>query len=401
MRVALLLLFPIWLRGQDASDVQNRWLDLHGQVTAVTQTHGGLEAPYDGKNSLRSIRETDTSLTATLFTMIRYRNTEFGFSGEVAGGTGFSGVAGVAGFPNGEIPRVAKPTPTPYIARLCLKQTVSRFTWIFGKISAADIFDNNSFSHDPRTQFLNWSIMYNGAWDYPADVRGYTVGVVQEIRVGRSVLRMGSFLEPVTANGPKLNGHFAASRGDTFEWQYKWASGGTVRLLGFANQANMGTYRTATQDITATRRPGTLKYGLGINVEQKVASGIGVFSRLGWNDGKTESWAYTEIDRTASGGVSVAGSRWHRGSDVFGAAVAVNAISGDHRAYLARGGYGFIIGDGALPHPGREAIFEAYYAWHAQKMLTISPDYQFVANPAYNRDRGPVSVLTLRLHFEL
>ena len=145
---------------------------------------------------------------------------------------------------------------------------------------------------------------------------------------------------------------------------------------------------------------GNSQYGFGVNVEQRIATDIGVFSRLGWNDGKTESWAYTEIDRTASGGISIKGTRWHRVKDVFGAAVAVNGISGDHRAYLARGGCGFIIGDGQLPHPGLETIFETYYAWRVQKMVTVSPDYQFIANPAYNRDRGPVNVFSIRVHVE-
>jgi high affinity Mn2+ porin len=320
-------MFSLLLHAQDPQPAQNRCFDVHGQATTITQTHGSFDSAYTGQNSLRPIRETDTSLTTTLFTRFKYHGTEPGFDGEVAGGTGFSGVAGIAGFPNGEIPRVAKPTPTPYVARL----------YLFGKVSAADFFDNNAYSHDPRTQFMNWPIMYNGAWDYPADVRGYTVGAVQELALGRSILRIGSFLEPVTANGPKLNGHFAANRGDTFEWQCKYVEGGVVRLMGFVNQANMGTYRDAEKNITATRKPGTVKYGFGVNMEQKVTPDIGIFARFGWNDGKTESWAYTEIDRTASGGTSVQGNRWHRATDVFGAAVAVNAISGDHRAYLARG----------------------------------------------------------------
>jgi high affinity Mn2+ porin len=397
IRFAGFFFFAICLFAQDGQD---KWYDLHGQATTITQTHGSFDSPYKGTNSLRPVRETDTSLTITLFTTFKYRNTELGFNGEVAGGTGFSGVAGIAGFPNGEIPRVAKPTPSPYVARFYLKQKVSRFTWTFGKVSAADFFDNNAYSHDPRTQFQNWSIMYNGAWDYPADVRGYTVGAVQELQLGRAVVRVGSFLEPVTANGPKLNGHFSENRGDTFELQYNYMGGGTVRVLSFVNHANMGTYREADQDITLTRTPGTRKYGFGLNVEQKLTAEIGVFSRLGWNDGKTESWAYTEIDRTVSGGISIKGNRWHRAADVFGAGFAINAISGDHRSYLARGGYGFIIGDSRLNHPGRETIFETYYAWRVQKLATISPDYQFLANPAYNRDRGPVNVFSVRLHIE-
>jgi high affinity Mn2+ porin len=379
---------------------QEKPFDFQFQATTITQTHGGFDAPYSGSNSLVPARETDTSMTATLFLALRWHGTEIGFDPELAGGAGFSGVSGIAGFPNGEIPRVGKPRPTPYVARLYLKQNVSRFTWTFGKVSAADFFDNNTYSHDPRTQFMNWSIMYNGAWDYPADSRGYTVGAVQEVALGRSVLRMGSFLEPVWANGPKLDGHFTTNRSDTMEWQYKYTESGTVRLMGFVNQANMGTYRNADQDIAATRKPGTIKYGFGVNVEQRIAADIGVFSRLGWNDGRTESWAYTEIDRTASGGISIKGTRWHRARDVFGAAVAVNGISGDHRAYLARGGCGFIIGDGQLLNPGLETIFEAYYAWRVQKMVTVSPDYQFIANPAYNRDRGPVNVFSIRVHVE-
>lgn len=397
-RCLMLALFPLTSFGQD-TDPQKAF-DLHFQATTITQTHGPFHAAYSGVNSLRPIRETDSSLTTTLFLTLRWHNTELGINPEVAGGTGFSGVAGVAAFPNGEIPRVAKPTPTPYLARVYLKQKLSRFTWTAGKFSPADFFDTNAYSHDPRTQFQNWSVMYNAAWDYPADVRGYTVGAVQEVQLGHSVLRAGSFLEPVVANGPKLNGHFAANRGDTVEWQYGYMEGGTLRLLGFVNQANMGTYREAGQDIIAARRSGTIKYGFGLNIEQRITPEVGMFSRLGWNDGKTESWAFTEIDRTATAGLSIKGAHWRRANDVFGAGLAVNGISGDHRAYLARGGAGFIIGDGRLEHPGRETVFETYYAWQVRKFLTISPDYQFIANPAFNRDRGPVHVAAIRVHVE-
>lgn len=398
MRLITVLLFTPCLLAQTGN---GSWYDIHGQATTIADTHGPFDSPYEGLNSLCPVRETDTSLTMTLFATFKYRNTEFGFNGEVAGGTGFSSVSGLAGFPNGEIPRVTKPTPTPYIARLYIVQKVSRFTWTAGKVAATDFFDNNTYSHDPRTQFENWSIMYNGAWDYPSDVRGYSVGAVQEVQLGRSVIRAGSFLEPVIANGAKLDTHFTANHGDAFEWQYTYMDGGTFRVLSFVNHANMGKYRDASQDVVATRRSGRIKYGFGLNAEQKITATIGVFARLGWDDGKTESWAFTEIDRTASGGVSVNGAGWHRRNDVFGAAMAVNGISGDHRAYLARGGYGFIIGDGQLPHPGLETIFETYYAWRVQRFVTLSPDYQFIANPAYDRDRGPVHVLSLRVHFEL
>src|SRR5262249_33105607 len=150
------------------------------------------------------------------------------------------------------------------------------------------------------------------------DVRGYTVGAVQELEIEHSVLRIGSFLVPVVANGPKLDGHFAANRGDTFEWQYNYTTGGTARILAFVNHANMGKYRDADQDIVATRKSGRIKYGFGLNLAQRLVSTIGVFVRLGWNDGKTESWAFTEIDRTASGGLSIQGNRWGRPNDVLG-----------------------------------------------------------------------------------
>lgn len=399
MRFLIFAAFAATLAAQpDASPAP--W-DIRGQATTIMDTHGAFPSPYTGLLSLRPIRETDTSLTSTIFVTYRRRNTEIGFNGELAGGTGFSGVAGIAGFPNGEIPRVAQPTPTPYIARLYVKQKLSRFTWTVGKVAANDFFDNNTYSHDPRTQFENWSIMDNAAWDYPADVRGYTIGAVQEVALGPSIFRIGSFLEPTAANGPNLDRHFAASRGDTFEWQLNYSEGGAIRALAFVNHANMGVYRESATDITTTRRPDRIKYGFGLNAEHTLTANAGVFARLGWNDGKTESWAFTEVDRTASGGVSLKGACWRRPHDVFGAAAAVNGISGDHRAYLARGGAGFIIGDGRLVHAGPETIFETYYAWRVVKFFTLSPDFQYIVNPAYNRDRGPVRVFSLRAHLDL
>ncbi len=392
-----LLLICIALPGA----AQNPDTEVHTQATTVTQAHPPFHSPYSGLNSLRPIWETDTSITGTIFLTFRYHDTELQFDPEIAGGKGFSNVTGIAGFTNGEIPRVSGATPKPYLARIYLKQKYRWFTWILGKFAANDFFDKNAYSHDPRTQFMNWSIMDNGAWDYPADVRGYTVGAVQELEIGSAVFRVGSFLEPQAANGPHLDRHFAANRGDTFELQYAYSKGGTVRALSFVNHANMGTYRDAGQNIIASRRPDNIKYGFGLNIEQRISANAGAFLRLGWNDGKTESWAFTEIDRTAAGGVSVHGNRWRRPDDVAGVAIAVNGISGDHAAYLARGGYGFIIGDGRLPHPGPETILETYYSWSVRKPFHISPDYQFVQNPAYNQDRGPVHVLSIRLHVEI
>jgi len=379
---------------------QEKPFDFHFQATTITQTHGPFDAAYSGANSLPPLRETDTSLTATLFLTVHYKGATLEIDPELAGGAGFGGVVGIAGFPNGEIPRVGKPAPTPYLARLSFKQTVSRFTWTIGKFAASDFFDNNAYSHDPRTQFENWALMYNGAWDYPADTRGYTFGFVQELSLGKSVLRAGTFLEPEQANQMHLDRHLAASHSEAFEWQQKYSSGGTIRALAFLNHANMGTYRDAGTDVVATRKAGTLKYGFGLNLEQRLTPNIGIFSRWGWNDGRTESWAFTEIDRTAAAGLSIRGGRWRRPADRLGFGVAANAISGDHRAYLARGGYGFLLGDGKLTHAGRESGFEAFYAWRALRGVTITPGFQVILNPAYNRDRGPVVVATVRCHLE-
>jgi high affinity Mn2+ porin len=379
---------------------QEKPFDFHFQATTITQTHGPFDAPYSGANSLPPVRETDTSLTTTVFLTLHYKRATLEIDPELAGGTGFAGVVGIAGFPNGEITRVGKPTPTPYLARLYLKQSISRFTWTLGKLAASDFFDNNSFSHDPRTQFENWALMYNGAWDYPADTRGYTIGAIQEVSIGKSVLRAGAFLEPEQANQMHLDRHLAANHSEAFEWQMRYSGGGTIRALAFLNHANIGTYRDAGQDIVATRRSGTLKYGFGINLEQRLTPSIGVFSRWGWNDGKTESWAFAEIDRTVSAGLSMQGSRWRRSADRLGFGVALNGISGDHRAYLARGGYGFLIGDGKLLHFGRENGFEVFYACRVQSAVTITPGIQIIRNPAYNRDRGPVVVATVRFHVE-
>jgi high affinity Mn2+ porin len=395
MRRYILALLPVV-----CLSAQEKPFDFHFQATTITQTHGPFEAAYSGINSLPTFRETDTSLTATLFLTLRYKGVTLEIDPELAGGAGFGGVAGIAGFPNGEIPRVGKPTPTPYLARLYLKHTVSRFTWTVGKVAAPDFFDNNAFSHDPRTQFENWALMYNGAWDYPADTRGYTVGAVQELRLGRSVLRAGVFLEPEQANQLRLDYHLAANHSEVFEWQQRDSPAGTIRALVFLNHANMGTYRDAGKDIVATRRSDTLKYGFGLNLEHRVTDSVGLFARLGWNDGKTESWAFTEIDRTVSGGLSLAGRQWRRTTDRLGLGGMVNGISGDHRAYLARGGYGFLIGDGKLTHPGPESGFEAFYSWRPQSAVTVTPGVQVILNPAYNRDRGPVVIATLRFHFE-
>jgi high affinity Mn2+ porin len=403
--------------GQDAF---RQW-SIHFQATSIGDMHGSFPSPYEGENSLPAHFEGRVSLTATAFLATSAgRHVQFVIDPELAGGKGFGDVTGIAGFPNGEIPRVAGATPKPYLARGYVKVTwgigdesekvadgpnqlggerpLRRVTWISGRFAMTDFFDNNQYSHDPRGQFMNWSLMSNGAWDYPADVRGYTVGSVAELTMKQWSLRGGVAMEPSVANGPDLDTRVAKNRGAIAEWEQRFAPlghAGALRVLGYWNREHAGTFR----DFLQIRRDGTKRYGFGLNLEQEITRNIGVFGRYGWSDGKTEAWAFTQIDRSLSGGASIQGRLWKRDRDRAGVAVVENRLSGDQRSFLAAGGLGFIVGDGRLNYRP-ESIIEAYYAWSATKQWTLSADYQRVTNPAYNHDRGPVDVWSLRVHWE-
>jgi high affinity Mn2+ porin len=421
-------------RQSQKPEPEERW-NLFYQATSIGQYHGTFRSPYQGPNSLQPQPEAHVSLTTTFFFGYRLaRNTQLYFDPEMAGGKGFSDVTGIANFTNGEIPRVATATPKPYIARLYITQDfgfgtgkerfesaenqlaaerpMQRYSITMGRFTITDFFDNNRYSHEPRTQFIGWSVMYNGAWDYPADVRGYTWGWVHELHLRRWSLRYGSAAMPRTANGPRFDRRLLVNQGNVFEGESRYEIGrhpGASRLLYYFNHANAGTYADAirladrtgtTPDVTATRRNGTLKYGAGLNVEQEITKNIGVFGRLGWNDGKTESFAFTAIDRMANVGISITGERWRRKEDTIGSAFTMSGLSGVHAVYLARGGLDFIIGDGKLRY-GHEGVWETYYSARIWKPFFVSIFAQWIANPAYNRDRGPVWVGSIRLHLEL
>ncbi|HEX4167652.1 MAG TPA: carbohydrate porin [Bryobacteraceae bacterium] len=447
MATQVRVLLLVWLasvlfaRAQDVPEpnatpqptTNERW-NLFFQATSVGQYHGTFRSPYSDAFSLQSYSERDVSLTTTLFFGLRLdQNTQMYFDPEIAGGRGFSGVNGLANSSNGELPRVASATPKPYLARLYLshdfgfskemesfessenqlagQRPMVRYTITVGRFTLTDFFDNNAYSHDPRTQFLGWAVMYNGAWDYGADVRGYTWGWVHDFHTRNWSLRYGSGAMPRVANGLRFDRRVLEDRSDAYEVERRYAIRkhvGALRVMPYVNHADAGTYQQAIQlaeqnktvpDITATRRPGTLKYGVGVNMEQEITKDVGIFTRLGWNDGKTESFAFTAIDRLATGGVAVNGRPWNRSFDTVGSEFTAAGLSAVHEQYLATGGHDFLIGDGRLQY-GPECIWESYYSARVVPGFFTSFDLQHVNNPAYNQARGPVWIYSLRLHIE-
>ncbi len=365
----LLILILISLPVFGATMPEEQASNFHFQMTAVTQDHDRFDSPYQGKNSLQPIAESATSLTWSIFAGQRlWRGGEIYVDPELVGGSGFSHTLGIAGFPNGEIYRVDDASAKWNLSRLYFNQTIElgdekeqvpdeknqlatrvavrRFTFLIGKFALNDFFDNNIYSHDPRTQFLNWTFMDNGAWDYAADTRGYSWGLYLLLNQPGWALRFASTLVPLYANQMQMDYNFPAHRGDNleFEYRYEWMElKGAVRLLAYENIANMGNYRQtldtqpSNPDVTLTRDRRT-KYGFGLNAEQELTNDLGAFFRAGWNDGHTETWAFTEIDRMISMGFSLKGLRWFRPDDTVGVGFTVNLLSSDHRDYLAAGG---------------------------------------------------------------
>ncbi len=423
--VVLLMTTSIAAFAQQVDD----W-SFHLQSTTITQGHGAFNSPYSASLSLMSIPEIKTSQTITFFAGRRlWSGGEFYFNPEMSAGTGLSGTHGIAGFSNGEIYRVDTADPKVTISRLYVQQifglggasqkipddknqlgetvNVKRVTVAAGKFSLNDFFDNNAFAHDPRTQFLNWSLMDNAAWDYAADTRGYTWGLYFEINQPDWAFRVASVLEPTSANQIDLEMDLTKAHGDNaeFEWRYKLKNeSGKLRFLYYQNHAHMGSYRLALNsgasipDVTSNR-DSRIKYGYGINLEQEINEVLAVTSRWGWNDGATETWAFTEVDSTFTLGINLKGKLWKRDGDNLGLAFITNGLSQDHIDYVTAGGVGFIIGDGHLSYD-REEILEFYYVYKILDFLSFTADYQFVNHPAYNQDRGPVSILAARAHLE-
>jgi hypothetical protein len=420
------------------SDTSPWWLS--GQANIIFQGRPAFHSAYESTNSFRNSAEYKTSMVGTLFTALRASkstryNTDLILDFESAGGRGLSEALGLAGFTNLDVVRNPNLGSTPYFARYQIHQTIGlssetteqqrgpfslapevpvrRIELRGGKLTLPDFFDINSIGTDSHLQFMNWTIDNNGAWDYAADTRGYTVGAMAEYDDRSWSVRYGLFAMPVVANGIDMDWAFSRAHGHNgeFELRHSWVPTrkGVTRLLFFANRAHMGTYREAndaflrgedaTPDITKHEHEGALKYGFGYNTEQEITASLRVFGRFGWNEGQHESYAYTEVDQTVSAGADYAGTSWHRPADKVAIAFVSNAIKSDHQEYLKLGGKGFLLGDGNLNY-GRETIVEGYYNCHFWRGLFYALDIQQITNPGYNRDRGPAWVGSVRAHVD-
>jgi hypothetical protein len=409
---------------------------LSGQINFIFQTHPDFHADYSGPNSLSPQYEKATSRVMTLYTGVRLNHsTEILVDIEEAGGQALSTGLGLAGNTDLDIVRNPSLSKAPYLGRAMIHKVFAlskdrgenqrtflslfdelprrRLEIRFGKFSMPDFFDLNSVGTDTHFQFSNWSVDNNGAWDYAADTRGYTVGIVADYEDRNWGFRFAEALMPKVANGIDLVWRLWQVHAENWEYELRHGvlptKSGVVRLLAYTNYANMGIYRDAVAQFKEGLAPApditnhpwhiTRKYGFGVNLEQNLTRNVTAFARWGWDNGRTESFAYTEIDSTFDEGVGVNGAQWHRRQDRAGIAFVSNGIKKDHQIYLADGGNGFLLGDGKLNY-GRENIVESYYTAHVWRGIYIAPGVQYIVNPGYNRDRGPVVVPSLRAHVE-
>ncbi len=404
---------------------------VHAQTTFVYQGQDSFDSPFRGPNSLGPKANARETWDLTLYIGARlWKGAEVWVNPEVDQGFGLSDTLGVAGFVSGEAYKVGSAEPYLRLQRIFIRQTidlagkteavdadlnqlagsrsVNRIVVTAGKVSVGDIFDTNGLAHDPRGDFLNWSLIDAGTFDYAADSWGYTAGAAVEWYQGRWTLRGGAFLTSNVPNSENIDTRFKQFQleGEIEERHALWGRAGKLKLTGFLTRAREGRFDDAvalaastggTPDTAAVRRYAG-RGGVSVNLEQALSDDLGAFARLGFADGSRESFDFTDIDRTVSGGLSLAGKRWGRASDTIGLAGVLNEASTARQRYLAAGGLGILIGDGRLPHPDSERILEGYYDVGLAKGLHVALDYQHVVNPGYDPDRGPVDVLALRLH---
>jgi high affinity Mn2+ porin len=427
---AIVMVAPAFGLAQDANSstppAEQSW-EVHAQSTVVGQGHPSFPAEYTGPNSLTTDATARETISVDLTGSARlWHGGQFFGDVLMWQGYGLNNALGLAGFPNAEAYRVGKTYPDVSICRAYLRQTIGlgggreanddglggtkdvrNLTFTVGHLSAKDIFDANAYSNDGRSQFMNWVLVANGAWDYPADTLGFTNGAAVEFNTRAWSARLGIFQVSKVANGIRLDWNLAHAWSSVAEVERRYSfkgHSGAIRLLAYDTRAHMGSYQDTIDQpnlgenivLTSAYR---YKYGFGINLEQEIRTEIGVFARLGWNDGKNQTYEFTDVDRTGTAGLSLKGAMWRRRQDTLGLAVVVNGISAVHRQYLADGGLGITVGDGALDYRA-ERMIEMYYNWRISKHFQLTPDYQFAGDPAYNHARGPVEILAVRFHTE-
>lgn len=405
---------------------------LHGQSTLVYQYHPAFDSLCRREHSLAPSAQGKETVDVTLYGGLRLgHGTELWIAPEIDQGFGLSDTLGVAGFPSAEAYKVGSTSPYGRVHRAFVRQTFdfageavqipddlmqlkgthssNRLVITAGKFSVVDVFDSNSYAHDPRNDFLNWSVVDGAAFDYAANAWGYTYGIAAEGYRGSTALRVGLFDVSKVPNSTELDPRVLPQYQVAMELEQRYALGqraGAVRLLAFGMHAQLGIYDEATTiargtgqpaDIAAVRRTHT-KVGLMLNVEQALTQQIGAFARVSANQGRYEAFDFTDVNRSYGGGVSITGGSWHRADDRLGAALAINQSSGAAHRFFDAGGLGIVVGDGRLPHPGSEEIAEVFYRFSVLRGTHVSLDYQYVRNPGYNTDRGPVSVIGARVH---
>jgi high affinity Mn2+ porin len=401
----------------------------HAQATYLNQATPSFASPYVGPNSLIPNQGRETSDVTLYAGMKLWQGAEVWVNPEIDQGFGLAGTLGVAGFTSGEAYKVGADYPYARLHRVFLRQTINlggdtetvsaglnqfsgtqtsdRLVITVGKIGVPDIFDTNRYAHDPRGDFMNWSLVDTGTFDYAADAWGYTVGGAIEWYTGPWTFRGGVFDLSIAPNTTALDPTFGQFQWDgEIERRYSiFGQPGKVAVTGFLTRGRMGSFEDAILLAAMTGTPADIaqvrqyqsRGGISMNLEQELVQNVGFFARAGWADGSKEPYEFTDIDRTAAAGLSISGKQWGRNDDRFGIAGVVNGISNAHQAFLNAGGLGILVGDGQLPHPGNEEILETYYSfpWFASK---ITLDYQLIVNPGYNRDRGPASVFSVRVH---
>jgi high affinity Mn2+ porin len=410
---------------------------LSGQMNFIYQSHPRFHAAYSGPHSFHQDYEKATGRVSTLYAGFEFtKSSEILINFEETGGVGLSTALGIAGFPNLDAVRDPTLSKAPYLSRIFYHGVLGlghdmteanrgplstfsalpsrRIELCAGKFGMTDFFDSNSVGGDSHLQFLNWAVDQNGAYDFTADSRGYTWGLMAEYQSPRWGLRFAEALLPGPKNGGPLVWNLRKANTSNVEFEIHRGllrrKDGILRLLSYINNGNMGIYQVANNqylegkvshpDLSNHPLQVTTKYGFGINFEQALSPDILSYGRFGWNNGRTESWSFTEIDQTASAGLGLIGRMWKRRNDRAGAAFASNGISSEHSRYLSYGGVAFVLGDGALRY-GRESVVESYYTAHTWRGFYLGPDLQYIVNPGYNRDRGPVLVPSFRLHVEL